>query len=110
MSLLQDSILQGTSCGHRDGKGAGVSTPKAPVRTHWASSPKSCSSTGAFLSLVQLQAVPEQHNLILIVFKTMTLAFHSADLQAWDLWVYVREGALSDHVARLATSETGVHH
>src|SRR6202030_224099 len=50
MSLLQDSILWGTSCRHRDGKGAGVSTPKAPVRTHWASSPKSCSSTGAFLS------------------------------------------------------------
>src|SRR6202030_4791120 len=51
MSPLQDSILWGTSCRHRDRKGAGVSTPEAPVRTHWALSPKSCSSTGAFLSL-----------------------------------------------------------
>src|ERR1700726_811134 len=51
MSPLQDSIFWGTSCGHRDRKGAGVSTPEAPVQTHWASSPKSCSSTGGFLSL-----------------------------------------------------------
>src|SRR6202030_1070133 len=52
MSPLQDSILWGTSCRHRDRKGAGVSTPEVPVRTHWALSPKSCSSTGAFLSFL----------------------------------------------------------
>src|ERR1700731_3857205 len=62
------------------------------------------------LFLVQLQAVPEQRNLILVVFKTMTLAFHGTDLRPRDLWARVREGALSDHVARLATSETGAHH
>src|ERR1700730_6772832 len=38
------------------------------------------------LSLIQLQAVPEQCNLILIVFKTTTLAFHNMDLWPWDLW------------------------
>src|SRR6202045_2905009 len=57
------------------------------------------------LSLIQLQAVLEQCNLILIVFKTTTLAFHGADL-----WACVWEGALSDHVAHLATLETGAHH
>src|SRR6202045_5293926 len=62
------------------------------------------------LFLVQLQAVPEQRNLILIVFKTTTLAFHGADLQPRDLQARVWEGALSDHVACLATSETGVDH
>src|ERR1700726_651204 len=62
------------------------------------------------LSLVQLQAVLEQCNLILVVFKTTTLAFHGMDLQPRDLWAHVQEGALSDHVACLATSETGVHH
>src|ERR1700731_2867418 len=62
------------------------------------------------LFLVQLQAVPEQRNLILAVFKTTTLAFHSADLRPRDLRAHVWEGALSDHVACLATSEAGVHH
>src|SRR6202045_830612 len=62
------------------------------------------------LSLVQLQVVPEQCNLILVVFKTMTLAFHGMDLRPRDLWARVQEGALSDHVARLATPETGAHH
>src|SRR6202045_4191824 len=62
------------------------------------------------LFLVQLQAVPEQRNLILAVFKTTTLAFHGADLRPRDLWARVWEGALSDHVACLATSETGAHH
>src|SRR6202045_3216491 len=62
------------------------------------------------LFLVQLQAVLEQRNLILVVFKTTTLAFHGMDLRPQDLWARVQEGALSDHVARLATSETGVHH
>src|ERR1700731_4794964 len=62
------------------------------------------------LFLVQLQAVPEQRNLILVVFKTTTLAFHGADLRPRDLRARVWEGALSDHVACLATSEAGAHH
>src|ERR1700731_4401916 len=62
------------------------------------------------LFLVQLQAVPEQCNLILVVFKTTTLAFHGVDLWPQDLRARVWEGALSDHVACLATSETGAHH
>src|SRR6202030_75621 len=62
------------------------------------------------LFLIQLQAVPEQRNLILAVFKTTTLAFHGADLRPRDLRARVWEGALSDHVACLATSETGAHH
>src|ERR1700726_811130 len=40
------------------------------------------------LSLIQLQAVPEQRNLILVVFKTMTLAFHGMDLRPQDLWAH----------------------
>src|ERR1700730_13741747 len=62
------------------------------------------------LFLIQLQVVLEQCNLILVVFKTTTLAFHGADLRPRDLWARVWEGAFSDHVACLATSEAGVHH
>src|SRR6202045_4822992 len=62
------------------------------------------------LFLIQLQAVLEQRNLILAVFKTTTLAFHSADLQPRDLRAHVWAGALSDDVACLATSEAGAHH
>src|ERR1700731_719967 len=62
------------------------------------------------LFLVQLQAVPEQRNLILVVFKTTTLAFHGADLRPRALRARVWEGELSDHVACLATSEPGAPH
>src|ERR1700731_1472850 len=92
------------------GRGVGYLHPRhqlGPTRPHLQNpvSPQEPSSL-----FIQLQAVLEQHDLILIILSIMSLTFHSADLWPWDLRMHVQEQALSHHVAGLATSEAGVQH